>query len=241
MNSLVKWLDRKFYPGTEDNWDDHLFRELIMRFCQPESHILDVGAGAGIVSPMNFKGQVARVCGIDPDSRVTQNPYLDEGKVAMAEHIPYDDSTFDIVFSDNVLEHLDNPEEVFAEVRRVLKPGGTFLVKTPNKLHYVPLVATLTPHRFHRFFNKLRGRKEADTFPTRYRANTPQALRKISDQVNLSIQEVRLIESRPEYLRINPVTYVVGILYERLVNRFDTLSRFRVLLMGVMCKSFDSE
>jgi 2-polyprenyl-3-methyl-5-hydroxy-6-metoxy-1,4-benzoquinol methylase len=76
------------------------------------------------------------------------------------------------VFPDNVLEHLYEPEEVFREVARVLKPGGVFLFKTPNKWHYMPTIAQLTPHGFHRAVNRWRGRAEIDIFPTRYRANT---------------------------------------------------------------------
>ena len=101
---------------------------------------------------------------------MTTNPFLDEGRVSDASEIPYDSHQFDIVFSDNVLEHLEQPLDVFSEVARVLKPGGIFLFKTPNKWHYMPTIARLTPHRFHQFVNKIRGRAEADTFPTRYRA-----------------------------------------------------------------------
>ena len=232
----VSWLDRKFYPDVQGNWDDHLFRELILSYCDPTFHVLDVGAGAGIVAPMNFKGRAARICGVDPDPRVAENPYLDEGKVAMAESLPYDNSSFDLVFSDNVLEHLENPHDVFAEVERVLKPGGLLLVKTPNMRHYVPLIARLTPHSFHRFFNRLRGRQSVDTFPTRYRANSPKKFRKLAAKTGFDIEDIRLVESRPEYLRISSITYVVGIIYERLVNRIGFLSGFRVLLMGVFRK-----
>lgn len=203
--------------------------------------VLDVGAGAGIVSQMNFKGKFTHVCGIDPDPRVVKNPYLDEGKVAVAEKIPYEDASFDLIFSDNVLEHLDHPEEVFAEVNRVLRPGGIFLVKTPNKKHYVPLIARWTPHRFHRFFNRLRGRDSEDTFPTRYKANSPRDLQKLSEAAGLSIESIRLVESRPEYLRLNPFTYLIGIAYERLVNKLEFLRGFRVILLGVFRKPLGSE
>jgi SAM-dependent methyltransferase len=236
MNKSVSWLDRKFYPDVQDNWDDHLFRELILSHCENEFHILDVGAGAGIVTQMNFKGIAARVSGIDPDPRVVENPYLDEGRVAMAEDIPFEDASFDLVLSDNVLEHLNNPGEVFTEINRVLKPNGLFLIKTPNKRHYVPLIARMTPHRFHRFFNRLRGREAVDTFPTRYKANSPKDLQRLSLEANLLVEKVLLVESRPEYLRLNPVFYVFGIFYERLVNRIQLLSGFRVLLMGVFRK-----
>ncbi|MEI2780661.1 MAG: hypothetical protein V9H25_05130 [Candidatus Competibacter sp.] len=44
---------------------------------------------------------------------------------------------------------------VFREVARVLKRGGVFLFKTPNKTHYMPTIARLTPHRFHQFVNRI--------------------------------------------------------------------------------------
>ena len=229
---FVNWLDRKLYPGFKRNWDDLLFREAIRENLQPNHHILDVGAGAGIVSQMNFRSDVERVCGIDPDKRVVDNPYLHEGKVAMAEQIPFPADSFDLVFADNVLEHLENPQEVFAEVQRVLKPGGLFLVKTPNKLHYMPLIARLTPHWFHRAFNRMRGRESEDTFPTRYRANSVRDLKNLANATALEMVEARLIEGRPEYLRFSSVTYVLGWLYERLVNRLGILAGLRVLLIG---------
>lgn len=236
MSRWIERLDRRFYPNCGDNWDDRLFRDLILQYCKPSFHVLDIGAGAGIVPHMNFKGHAARICGVDPDPRVAENPYLDEGRVAMAESIPYRSSSFELVFSDNVLEHLENPEKVFSEIERVLKPGGILLVKTPNKRHYVPLIARLTPHAFHRFFNRLRGRQSEDTFPTMYRANSPKEVRSLAAVAGLKVVDISLIESRPEYLRISSLTYVLGIFYERLVNRFICLSGFRVLLMGVFKK-----
>ena len=141
MSRLTRWLDRTWYPGSEKNWDDLLFRELILAQLAPGHAVLDVGAGAGIVAAMNFKGHAARICGIDPDPRVVANPFLDEGKQAVGERIPYDEGSFDVAFADNVLEHLADPEAVFREVARVLKPGGCFLAKTPNKWHYMPVIA----------------------------------------------------------------------------------------------------
>ena len=103
--------------------------------------MLDLGAGAGIVPEMNFKGHARRVCGVDPDPRVADNPHLDEGREGVGESIPYPDASFDVVVSDNVFEHLDNPLAVFREVHRVLRPGGLLLAKTPNRWHYVAIGA----------------------------------------------------------------------------------------------------
>ena len=49
-----------------------------------QSIVLDVGAGAGIVEEMHFRGDVARICGVDLYPRVEQNDKFDEGKQADA-------------------------------------------------------------------------------------------------------------------------------------------------------------
>ena len=236
MSALTAWMDRAWYPGQARNWDDQLFRERILATLTSGSVVLDLGAGAGIVEQMNFRGLAKRVCGIDLDTRVTRNPSLNEGRVANAEAIPYRDGEFDIVFADNVLEHLETPLNVFKEVQRVLAPRGTFLFKTPNKWHYMPTIARLTPHKFHRFVNRVRGRAEADTFPTRYRANTKRVIARLAAESGLLVESLERIEGRPEYLRMTAPTYVIGAAYERLVNATGLLALFRILLVGTLRK-----
>ena len=50
-----------------------------------------------------------------------------EGRVADAERIPYDDNSFDLVVGHAVLHHIPDLPAAFAEIRRVLKPGGRFV------------------------------------------------------------------------------------------------------------------
>ncbi len=45
-----------------------------------------------------------------------------------------------------------------------------------------------------------------------------------------------LIEGRPEYLRLSSFTYLLGWLYERLVNALPGLEQFRILLIAVLEK-----
>jgi SAM-dependent methyltransferase len=229
-------MDQTWYPGVQQNWDDLLFRERVLRALKPESMVLDLGAGAGLVKQMNFRGLARRICGVDLDPRVTSNPMLDEGRIANAGVIPYADGTFDIVFSDNVLEHLEDPIEVFREVARVLKSGGAFLFKTPNKWHYMPTIARLTPHWFHQYVNRLRGRPEADTFPTLYRANTKETVMRFAAEAGMRVERLDRIEGRPEYLRMNGLTYLAGAGYERLVNASEAFAPLRILLVGTLRK-----
>jgi SAM-dependent methyltransferase len=236
QRGLVSWMDRKLYRAFQNNWDDLLFRTQINGILRQTDRLLDLGAGAGIVSQMNFRGRTAKVCGIDPDKRVLDNQFLDEAKVASGEDIPYQLAEFEVVIADNVLEHLEQPERVFREVARVLKPGGLFLAKTPNKYHYMPLIARLTPQRFHKTLNRWRGRDGVDIFPTRYRANSSRDIARLARESGLLVKEIKLIEGRPEYLRFAAPTYFLGWLYERAVNSIPGLSRFRILMIVVLEK-----
>jgi SAM-dependent methyltransferase len=47
--------------------------------------------------------------------------------------LPFADNEFDLVWCAEVIEHLKDPAFTVAEVRRILKPGGQFIVTTPNQ------------------------------------------------------------------------------------------------------------
>ena len=237
MSSLVMRLDRALYPGVHKNWDDELFRARLLNAIRPVDTVLDLGAGAGIVPQLNLLGIAGMVCGVDPDERVTRNPYLNEGRIGFGEHIPYPSETFDIVFAANVLEHLTDPSAVFQEVNRVLKPHGRFFFKTPNRWHYMPLIAQLTPTQFHKYFNRLRGRAAVDTFPTRYRINSAGAIRRLAPICGYRVASLQFVEGRPEYLRFSALTYLVGAAYERLANRIALLEKLRVVIIGELQKT----
>jgi SAM-dependent methyltransferase len=237
MLNLINFLDRKFYPNFQNHWDDLALRNKILSNLNPEFRVLDYGAGSGFVKEMNFKDLGAKIAGIDMDSSVLTNPFLDEAFITNGSVLPFEEDSFDLVISDNVLEHLENPRTVFSEISRVLKSNGKLIIKTPNKWHYMSLIASYTPHWFHVFYNSLRGRTESDTFPTQYKVNTPKDIEACANHSGLKIEEIQLIEGRPEYLRIFFILYLFGLFYERIVNRFNTLAKFRVVIIAVMVKS----
>lgn len=55
-----------------------------------------------------------------------------------AETLPFDDNTFDVVYSNGVIHHTPNTKQVVGEIYRVLKPGGKaiIMVYAENSLHY---------------------------------------------------------------------------------------------------------
>lgn len=239
MSGVLDWLDERFYPTERGAWDNKRYRELLLPLLKPTDRVLDLGAGRGRIPEMNIRGVVQEVVGIDPDPCVLQNPYLDQATVAEDPRgpLPFSDASFDVVVTSNVLEHVHNPATLFAEVHRVLRRGGLFVNKTPNRGHYVAAIASLTPHAFHEWVNARRGRVAADTYPTFYRANSQSAVRALSAKAGFEVLLLGTWEGPPNYLRIFPPAYPIGIAYERFVNSTDSLSRFRAVLTTVLRKS----
>lgn len=153
--------------------------------------VLDIGAGRGSqlldeTAPFRaalgrLQGKVARLVGVDVDAAVLDNPFLDEARVIEPTgRLPFDDGSFDLVYADWVLEHVDAPAPFAVEVARVLRPGGWFCARTPNRYGVTGLGANLLPNRVHvAVLNRLQpDREDRDVFPTRYRLNTRATVRR---------------------------------------------------------------
>jgi SAM-dependent methyltransferase len=233
---FVARLDARWYPGEGRTWDNARYRTYLLERLTPASRVLDIGAGRGRIPEMNLRGQVREIVGIDPDPCVLQNPYLDQSihHPDVLAPLPFPDGSFDAVVTSNVLEHVESPVPFFREVRRVLRPGGLFISKTPNRGHYVAVIAAMTPHAFHEWVNARRGRAAADTYPTYYRANSMGRLRALASETGFEAVDLGTWEGPPNYLRILPPVYPLGILYERVVNASPALAPFRAVLVSTL-------
>jgi len=232
--SLINFLDKFFYKNFSNNWDDNIFSKEIISHLKDTSLVLDLGAGAGIIESLNFKEKVkkGKIYGVDLDNRVLENQYIHKGFVSDINNLPFEDNYFDIIFCNNVFEHIEFPDKVLPEIFRVLKKEGYFLFKTPNKFHYMPLIASITPLWFHKTYNRVRGREMEDTFPTHYKLNSKKDIKKQLNKYGFKNTTIKLVEGRPEYLRLSAITYLFGILFERIVNKFKVLSCIRILIIG---------
>jgi hypothetical protein len=98
------------------------------------------------------------------------------------------------------------------------------------------MIANITPYFFHIFINNIRGRESYDTFPTVYKCNTLEDVKKYSYDSGFKVVDFKMWEGRPEYLRIASPFYLLGYIYERLVNGLPFLSKFRSVMVFTLQK-----
>jgi SAM-dependent methyltransferase len=98
--------------------------------------ILDIGCGVGAF--VQRLGEFSdRIVGTDVDREsvlrgVEQSPNLG---LAVGEHMPFKDGSFDVIILHEVLEHVTNDVETLREARRLLAPGGHVIVFCPNRMY----------------------------------------------------------------------------------------------------------
>jgi ubiquinone/menaquinone biosynthesis C-methylase UbiE len=193
---------------------------------------LDAGCGRYLKFSKEFS-QTAQVVGIDLESTLeTVNATSPFGIRGDLSKLPFPEGHFDLVISRYVIEHLEDPGQVFREFRRVLKPGGKVILATPNKYDYVSVIAAITPYMWHRaLVSRIFRVSEDDVYPTLYRANTLGKLDKELRSAGLVKKELRAITHYPAYLMISPMLFRLGVLYERLT----ALEMFRSLRSVLLC------
>ena len=234
----VRWhkteFRERFYPPQFRGMYDR-FSDVIHDYVRQGDVMLDAGCGSGRVFQYAFDDEQrpARIVGVDMTDEPTGNRNIDDAARADLAALPFRDGTFDIAVSSHVAEHLTQPEAVFGELARVLKPGGRLLILTPNRWHYVTVSSALLPHRFHLSFNRSRGVDVHDIFPTVYRANTAARLRSLYAGAGFEVEHLYQFETEPEYLAFSLPAYALGVGFERVVNRFDALKHLRVNLLAV--------
>jgi len=111
--------------------------ELMRRYVSLEGkRILDIGCGVGAFV-RRLREFSPHVYGVDIDAeRVRQGgSELPNLALAVGEHLPFADDSFDVLVLHEVLEHVTNDQATLHDARRVLAPGGKVVVFCPNRLY----------------------------------------------------------------------------------------------------------
>ena len=116
---------------------DVIFNELLTEDINGKL-LLDAGCGTGWFSQRAFE-RGAIVTSMDlGDNLLNETAKKCNSKrvIGSVLEIPFENNSFDIIISSEVIEHVPNPLVAIKEMYRVLKPGGTLILTTPNKIWY---------------------------------------------------------------------------------------------------------
>jgi ubiquinone/menaquinone biosynthesis C-methylase UbiE len=146
--------------------------------------VLDVGCGdrSDLSQYLRNSGYDAIIHGIDIDDYARNNPDVDQVFIGSAEEMPFTDSTYDVVFSQFLLEHVEDANKTLFSMTRVLKEQGALLITIPNPVSPEGLVTKLTPYSFHIRFKKVVQKVDNasnNTFPTRFAFKSVKNIHKI--------------------------------------------------------------
>jgi SAM-dependent methyltransferase len=208
----------------------------------PGAVLLDVGCGRGLETAQAYRERVAFSVGVDRAEAVRENATVAHRVRGDATALPFGTATVDLAVCQEMIEHLAAPEACFREVARVLRPGGLFLLMTPNLLAWPTLVARALPYTVHQRLNRqLFGIDERDVFPTHYRANTVPALDRALRAAGLSRVEVRMYQPSPGLLTFSLALTWLEIAGTRLARRWSILAPLRYVILAVYEKPAGSE
>ncbi len=208
------------------------FEPILDRAVNDAHVVLVFGAGRGAFE-RDLRAPVRLVIGVDVDSAIRLNPYLDHSVLTDGLLLPFRTGSFDLCIARWVIEHVPTPRSVFHEIARVLRPGGKFVFITTNAWFYAAVLARLTPNPLHGHLVKLAtGRDARDTFRTYYRANTRRKLQRLMAQLGFREEYLRVELGDPDYLRFSLVTYSLGTFFHRLVNSVPLLEDLGQAIVG---------
>ncbi len=234
MSELAERLKHKYF-GRDEHPYTTLERE-IERHLGPEVVLLDAGCGRGAPVLAKFAGRARRLIGVDLVEFLPGLAGLEllQGDLARTG-LP--DASVDLVYSRSVMEHVDDPARVYAEMQRILRPGGRFVFLTANLWDYASILARIIPNRFHPWIvSKVEGRAEEDVFPIRYRTNTRGAVRRWAAQSGFEIESFRHLGQYPAYFQFNGFLFWLATGYEKLISRFRALHFLRGWIFVVLRK-----
>ena len=124
--AVMEWLQEKLYAWRSG--------QVLRRLNKKNARVLDIGCGRGLLLRA-FQQQGCDVTGTefsDDACRFAREVLKLPVRVGLVTELNFPANSFDVVVMWHVLEHVSDPRPTVAEVARILRPGGLFLVAVPN-------------------------------------------------------------------------------------------------------------
>jgi len=220
--------------------------EDILKSCVKNDYTwLDLGCGHNLLPPWRYEeerklvGCIYNIVGLDYDIiSLEKHKSIQKRIRGDISFLPFRNDCIDLATSNMVFEHLKDPLIQLKEINRVLKPGGTLLLHTPNAISYGPIAARIIPEPIkEKIVWILEGRKEEDVFPAYYRINTKNDIKKIANLSGFVVEKIKMINSSAHFEVIPPLLILELMLIRILMQ--DDMKEFRTNIIATLTKPVD--
>jgi SAM-dependent methyltransferase len=238
MSALAHRLKDRYFQG------DHpytLFEREVDRRLRADHVLLDAGCGRTAPILRKYRGRASRLIGVDLVDFDTTIEGIELHHCDLGA-LPLDNDSVHVIMARSVMEHVTEPNRVYNEMYRVLKPGGYVVFLTANLWDYASLIAAVVPNRFHPWIvSKTEGRAEHDVFPIAYRTNTRGAVEKWSRHAGFELLSFNYLGQYPSYFMFNGFLFLLATGYEKLISRFSCLNFLQGWILVTLRKPVDRD
>lgn len=147
-----------------------LFKEFEKISISKDAKILDVGCGSGTLARY-WRKNGFDIIGLDISDKsleITRNKGVNCIKGDITQRLPFDNNSFDLVYSDGLLEHFSDPEPILSEIFRVSKENILTMLPRITLYNLVANIITRPPKEY---------KKESAQWIELHRKFNPKSLR----------------------------------------------------------------
>jgi SAM-dependent methyltransferase len=234
-DALIQPLIERYFPPSTHPYQR--LQDELRRHLRADSTVLEIGCGRSAPVLSSLKGRAGRLIGVDVVPFVVEDPQLELWQCDVTAMDRVDDASIALAFSRSVMEHIDDVERAYAEINRVLMPGGLYVFLTPNFWDYASLISAVVPNSLHgRIVRATEGREEEDVFPTHYKSNTGAAIRRLALASGFSVQRLEYLGQYPTYFRFSPLLFRLGCWYGKFLERYRLLHGLQGWILCILRK-----
>jgi SAM-dependent methyltransferase len=243
---MLYWRAKRFIaPQLKDAQE--IYEEAVSQYSTGINGWLDLGCGHRLLPEWRIEQERALVTrtpllvGLDCDLGSLKNHRSMTALVhGDTSRLPFRDEAFDLVTSNMVFEHLQEPLGQMSEVFRILKPGGTLIFHTPNLLSiYTALSQAIPTPLKKRLISVLERRKPEDVFLTYYRINRISRIAGIANCVGFKVKTLRLVATNAQFPMILPIAILELVMMRVLMTRFGRLLRPTIIAILEKPRHYD--